>query len=290
MTAEIVQRLGKNFVDLSPQLQNAARYVIENTDEVATRSLRQIAKQSGLSAPTYSRLARAVGYNDYETLRDKCREELKQKQLTLAERATLAKVASDPLSSSQRGLFGPQHVTTVINNLNAMVANLNTDELADVADTLAQAKKVRLVGSRSSQSMVDYLNHIANLASANWSIIGRNGVSAPVDLAGVDSETVLLAISISPYLRRTLQITEAAANAGATIIAITDDINSPILKFANHHFILPTDSLQFFPSHVTILSLLEILVGMVVKRLGDEAHSRIDSVEKLSHTIGDYYE
>lgn len=290
MTAEIVQRMSKNFVDLSPQLQNAARYIIENTDEVATRSLRQVAKQSGLPAPTYSRLARAVGYNNYEALRDKCREELKQKQLTLAERAALAKVASNPLSSNQRGEFGALHVATVTNNLNRMIANLDPAQLADVADKLAVAKKIKLVGSLSSQSMVDYLNHIANFASANWSVIGQNGISAPVGLADVDDETVLLTISVSPYLRRTLQITEAASNAGAAIIAITDDINSPVLQFAKYSFIVPTDSLQFFPSHVTILTLLEILVGMVVKRMGDKAHSRIDSVEKLGHTIGDYYE
>ena len=148
----------------------------------------------------------------------------------------------------------------------------------------------RLAGSQSSGAMVDYIHHIASLASANWSIVGRNGSSASSDLADVNGETVLLSISVSPYLRRTLQITETAAAVGATVVAITDDVRSPILRFSHHSFIVPTDSLQFFPSHVSILTLLEILGGMVVRRLGHQANSRIDRVEQLSRAVGDYVE
>jgi len=287
---ELVQRVSRKFADLSPQLQLAARFVIDHPDEIATHSLRQIAKQSGLSAPTYSRLARAIGYDEYEALRDTCRESLKQTQLTLAERAALVQTSGEPMSSSARGSFAARHAATVASSINAMVANLDPDALADVADRLAAAQSVRLAGSQSSGAMVDYIHHIASLASANWSIVGRNGSSASSDLADVNGETVLLSISVSPYLRRTLQITETAAAVGATVVAITDDVRSPILRFSHHSFIVPTDSLQFFPSHVSILTLLEILGGMVVRRLGHQANSRIDRVEQLSRAVGDYVE
>ena len=46
---------------LSPQLRRAARFVLDNPGEVATRSLRHIAQTANIPAATYSRLASAVG-------------------------------------------------------------------------------------------------------------------------------------------------------------------------------------------------------------------------------------
>ncbi len=88
-TVALKDHLARHFVDLSPQLRLAARYVSDHPEDVAMQSLRQIARKSELSPPTYSRLARAIGFNNYENLRNNCRKELRQKQLSLADRAAL---------------------------------------------------------------------------------------------------------------------------------------------------------------------------------------------------------
>lgn len=285
---ELARRVSKNFSELSPQLKLAARFVLDHPDEVATRSLRTLASQSGLSAPTYSRLARAIGYDAYDDLRDICREELKQKQLTLAQRASLLRSNERLVSANGRDTFAERHAAVAASNLSSMLEDLDVAELADVSERLARAKKVKLAGSLSSRSMVDYLAHIAGLATANWSVVGQEGPSIPAELADMNEETVLLSVSVAPYLRRTVQIAEKAADAGAVIVAITDDIQAPILKHATHSFVVQTDSLNFFPSHIAILTLLEIIGGMVVSRLGPEANERIDKVERLSRSVGDY--
>ena len=287
---DLARQVSKNFADLSPQLQRAARFVIDHPDEVATRSLRQVAKQSGLSPPTYSRLARAIGFEQYEILRDKCREELKQKQLTLAERAALAQSGGASLSNPARGSFAARHTSTVVNSLNTMVADLDTDELADVVNLLATAGSVKLVGVLSGRIMVDYMAHIAGLISPNWSVIGGDAMSVANDLADIGRDTVVLAVSVAPYSSRSAQLIDIAAKAGATVIAITDDMRSPFIAASDHSFLVPTNSLNHFPSHTAILTLLEIVGGMVVRRLDDGASKRIDKVEKLSRLVGDYLE
>jgi DNA-binding MurR/RpiR family transcriptional regulator len=60
------QLISSKYSSLSPQLQRAARFVVENPEEVATRSLRQIAASIDMSPPTFSRLAGALGYKNYE--------------------------------------------------------------------------------------------------------------------------------------------------------------------------------------------------------------------------------
>ena len=54
---------------LSPKLQRAALYVVEHPEEVATRSLRQVARANEMSAPTFSRLAHVLEFDSFDELR-----------------------------------------------------------------------------------------------------------------------------------------------------------------------------------------------------------------------------
>jgi len=286
----IIDQVSRNFSDLSPQLQLAARFVMNNPQEVATHSLRHIAKQSGLSPPTFSRLARAIGFEEYEMLRDGCRDQLKQKQVSLAQRANLLQNSGDELSDESRGSFAAKHARVVVGNIQGLIDSIDTEQLADATDLLVQADRVLLLGAQSSLALANYMKHIAAMASPKWQVIDQTSLPAVADLTDVDDKTAVITMSVAPYLNRTIQVTEHAANSGATIIAVTDDIRSPLLKYARHSFLVPTESLQFFPSHVAILTLLEIMIGMVVRRIGETANKRIDRVETLGHAIGDYFE
>ena len=63
-------RVAAGYAGLSPQLRRAADFVAANGQEVATRSLRQVSVAAGVTPPTLSRLARALGFDSYEALRE----------------------------------------------------------------------------------------------------------------------------------------------------------------------------------------------------------------------------
>lgn len=279
--------LSVNFQALSPQLQQAARYILDNPEDVATYSLRQVALRSGLTPPTFSRLARAVGFPEYEGLKDICRSEIKRNSMTLAQRAVAMQGERGP-GFKARGSFADQHLSSSIDNLHQLYQKLNFEQLASIADLLAKTERVALVGALSSRSVLEYLHHMMGLANPGWTVINDDHLSTPAVLADANEGSVVLVVSIQPYIERTVKIAQLAKQHGATVISITDDIASPVLKHTSHSFLVPTESPQFFPSYVAVLTLLEILTGMLVRRWGEEANKRIDSVEKNSRAIGDY--
>ena len=65
--------IADHAADLSPQLRQAADFVAANPIEVSFRSMRSIAGRTGLAPPTFSRLARSLGFENYEGLREACR-------------------------------------------------------------------------------------------------------------------------------------------------------------------------------------------------------------------------
>src|SRR5512139_1666444 len=67
--ASFNDRLKAGFDALSPQLKEAARWVIDNPDEVALLSTREQARRAGVTPATLTRLAQRLGMDGYEGVR-----------------------------------------------------------------------------------------------------------------------------------------------------------------------------------------------------------------------------
>ena len=62
--------IARCYPDLPPRLQRAARFIIENPDQIAVRSMREIARRAGVAPATMVRLARAIDFADDGDLKD----------------------------------------------------------------------------------------------------------------------------------------------------------------------------------------------------------------------------
>ena len=95
----IEERITRRYAGLSDKLQLAADYVADNPVDVATRSLRSVATTSGVSPATFSRLARALGYNDYEQMREDGRAAVGRRMTSFSERAQALRSNANHLQS-----------------------------------------------------------------------------------------------------------------------------------------------------------------------------------------------
>src|SRR4030095_7962942 len=62
--------IARRYPDLAPRLQRAARFIVDNPDQIAVRSMRAIARRAAVARATMVRLARALDFADYDDLRD----------------------------------------------------------------------------------------------------------------------------------------------------------------------------------------------------------------------------
>jgi DNA-binding MurR/RpiR family transcriptional regulator len=97
-------------------------------------------------------------------------------------------------------------------------------------------------------------------------------------------------VSLNPYSNLCIKAAHLSRDAGADVIAVTDGFTSPLAGIANHCFMVETDSPLFFPSHVAALVFIEGLMGMIVRRGGDQITKRIRSVEAASGEFGEYWQ
>ncbi|MGV0036739.1 MAG: MurR/RpiR family transcriptional regulator [Candidatus Azotimanducaceae bacterium WSBS_2022_MAG_OTU7] len=286
--AATIQDLIHNHYDsLSEQLQRAAKYVVEHSDEVATRSLRQLAGISKLSPPTYSRLARAVGCDHYEELRDLCRNEMKRRKISFADKARALQHPAD--ADTSQGVFVARQAAAAIDNIDTLLNTIDTNRLELLAERLANARQVFLVGAMSSRGFVDYMAYMASMALSNWHLLGTGATQVGTGLAEANCKDVLLVITKSPYARSSVEAAKLASNNKLYVAAITDGVDSPVALFADMTFLVTVESPQFFSSHVATLVLIEALMGMIVARSGSPTGQRITAVERANRELGAYW-
>ena len=73
---ELLDRLADAYNDLTPQVRQAARHMLDRPEQVAVLSMRQLAEAAGVKPNTLVRLARAVGFDGYDDLRGPFRSDV----------------------------------------------------------------------------------------------------------------------------------------------------------------------------------------------------------------------
>ena len=286
-SAPLNDRISANFEELSPKLRLAAEFVAKHPDEVATRSLRYVAGMTELTPPTFSRLAAALGYDAYEDLRDSCRDQIKKQRVNFADRAD-ALQKHDSLNP-EKGRFILRQGTSAIENINLLLNSMDLGLLETTAERLVAARSVILVGSMSSRPFVDYLAYVASMAFENWMVFGHGTGSTAATLVGTDNRDVAIVLSKSPCARDSIEAAKILNEQGVWIVAITDEVLSPLNTYCDASFNVSVETPQFFSSYVATLVLIESLIGIVIAMGGENVGRRIAAVESASHRIGEYH-
>ena len=273
---------------LSPQLRRAARFIVEHSGDVATRSQRHISTVSQLPAPTFTRLARAVGLQSYDQLRDLCREDVLRNKTILADRAK-SLIAEVNENAEEPSLIA-RHAASAIRNLQRVVEQTDPDRLTNAAQLLADARRVVLIGEMSARGLMDYVSYMANMSLTEWKVLDRASESLSSELAFLGSKDACIVTAVSPYSNRSLKIVRHIVEAGIPVVAITDNALSPLVSLADHSFFVVTESPQFFPSHVALMVVLEVLIDMVIRERGIEAQKHIAAVERQNHKLNEYWQ
>ncbi len=276
-------RLAELHSRLSPQQRRAAEVIRDKSDDVANYSLRRVAQWHDIAPSHFSRLARVIGYADYEALREACRSGVRARKLTFARKATALR---DKNISGKSGSFVIRYGIESIDNIQVMLNEIAPDILDAVADRLAGARRVFLAGGLGSAHLMAHMKYMADIAFDNWHTVGTNAIGVLTKLSTDD--TVLL-LGYAPYARDSVHIARIIKDSGADLVSITDDSGSPLAEFSRHVICLPTDSTQFFPSYVPALVFLEALIAMVVCRSPAAVRHHIDAVEKNSFQTGEYW-
>ncbi|WP_181164483.1 MurR/RpiR family transcriptional regulator [Amaricoccus solimangrovi] len=264
---------------------------MKRPEEVATYSLRHVARQAELPPQTFSRLARAIGCETYDELREMCRAEFRLRSARFADRVLGFLEGGDDTQAARPGTREPllvRHAAATISNIQSLLESVDLERLEATAEQLARARRVALLGSLSSAVIADYLGYVCGMALPNWTVLGRGGPLSGqiIDLGPEDAAIVL---GFEPFARRTIRGARLIAEQGARLVCVTDSHSSPLTEVAGEVFWVRTASPQFFPSQAAVMVLVETLIGLVVRRAGARAQERLARIDLTNATLHEHW-
>lgn len=269
------------FNALSAELQRAAEYSLQNTNQLVVHSMRTFALQAGVKPATLLRLAKRLGYSGWGELKDAFIDDIGLRNDTYVSRAEKL-VASGPQSQLYSEMFQAHH-----SNLE-FTHNENRPMMEQSVSLLDAAENVYVCGFRASFPIAWSLFYVYRLFHRKVSLIDGLASNIEVFTREFTSRDCVLLISFAPYSRESLAVLQAAQQAGAKIIAITDSLVSPLAQAADCTMLFSIDSPSFFPSVVSGMGLAECLLAMLVARHGREAVSKIENAERYLMESGAY--
>src|SRR5690242_21345029 len=146
MTGPLTRSIVEAFEDLSPQLQTAARYVLDRPDDVALLSMREQARRAGVPPATMTRLAKRLGLEGYDEVRALYAGAVRNGTLGFAGKAG-AQVEAQKLRG-ERALAADM-ATSLSRQIARLAEPAALERLADAASRLHQARRIYCLGLRA---------------------------------------------------------------------------------------------------------------------------------------------
>lgn len=164
------------------------------------------------------------------------------------------------------------------------------DRLVEAARLIEEARRIYCLGLRSSHSAAWHLHYILSLAGKQSVMLDAMGGIGVDPLGSATADDLLIAVSVLPYTRQTIEITEYAQSCGVRVVAITDSPVAPLAQRAAATVIVPTDSPSFLHTMSSAFIVAEILGALVAGRGGEAAREALARVDRQSAALNTHYQ
>jgi len=264
----LAQEIIKAFDGMSQQLQTAARYVLDRPSDVALLSMREQSRQAGVKPATMTRLAKHLGLEGYEQIRERYAAAVRSGDIGFA-----GKVGTQVASQKLKG--DKALVAEILNSAGKHMAALGSDQglerILSLAERLHTARRIYSLGLRSSHAVAWHLHYILSLIGDRSQLLDGIAGTGPDALRNATPDDVLLAVSVMPYTQQTIELAQHAAHCGIPVLAITDSEVAPLAQIAESAVVVPTEGPSFFHSMAAGFVVAEILGALIAGREGEAA-------------------
>lgn len=257
----------------------AVRFMLAAREEIAVRSMRELAKQADVAPVTLVRIAQRLGFEGFEEFRRAYVEALVAR--AGANRGQAARVMSLAQMEGSLG-FAAKCQEAELEIQRQTLAQLTERQLNAAVDDIVAADRIFVAGRRSLYACAFSLAYSLRKVKPNTQLIDVGG-GMNIELDGLGANDLFIGFSTHPYSRVTLGLAEIARTQRARIIAVTDSADSPIGRVAHHVFVTLVHGYAFPESLSGVHAIGNILMGLTVSRMGDTALERISANESQMH-------
>jgi DNA-binding MurR/RpiR family transcriptional regulator len=236
---------------------------------VAYLSAAEVADLAGVSQPSVTRFAAALGYGGYPALRRVLRD------LTGAPEGA-------PAAEQNAMQLAVRAEADHLERLREQLGSL--DEVRRAAGLLVASRPLPVLGLRSAAPLAAYFGYFAAKVHPDVRVLDTGGTALldRLDQARTAGARALLAFVLPRYPRESLDILDEARDAGMTVVAITDSTVSPVSPAADVVLPAAVGTQLVFDLHTGPMALAMVLLQAMCDADPDPVQRRLEEFEAAS--------
>jgi DNA-binding MurR/RpiR family transcriptional regulator len=253
--------------ELTPTERRIAHAVLAEPTLLAFGTVSDLADRVGTSRPSIVRFANKLGFNGYTQLQKHVRSDLSHR---------LARPSERIRHDKKKGLPVRKAINDAIASVFKVVEGA---QLAALVGPIVRADNVWVLSGETSKAGAHAFH--SGLSMVRPGVRALEEHSFGTDLSDAGPRDAAVVFDFFRYRRQVANATRVFADAGVSIVAITDSPLSPLAELADTWCEIEVPAIGPFDSSVPAVAIAELLVAQVAKEVHEEATARIDRIESL---------
>ncbi|MCX0498950.1 MurR/RpiR family transcriptional regulator HpxU [Erwinia billingiae] len=267
---QLDERLRSHYPQLSPQEQRVGDFVFDHFDDLISYNSAELARLSGVSKATVSRLFKRLGYEKYKDMRDELRT-LRQSGMPL----------TDNRDAVQGNTLLARHYKQEMANLTQWVNEVDSAQFGEVVQHLANSKRVFVVGLRNAYPVALHFRQQLLQARGGIQVLPQPGQTLSEELVEVTQEDMVVVLAFRRRPRIIKPLLQQLQHDGIPTLVICEPQAQAIIALARWQLCAPLDSVSAFDSYASANSLINLLANAVLHELLTEGRQRIHQIADL---------
>ncbi|MEK6264891.1 MAG: MurR/RpiR family transcriptional regulator [Clostridium sp.] len=271
---DLMRSIQVKFPRLSKGQKLIAEFILKHYDKAAFMTAAKLGISVGVSESTVVRFANELGFSGYPKLQKSLQELIKNK-LTTVQRIEL----SNDFITQENALKGV--LKADMENIRATLEKINHKTFEDVVNSLFEAKKIYIIGLRSSTALAEFLGFYLNLILDNVKVVTYGVSDIFEQMINLSEDDVVIGIGFPRYAKRTIEALAFAKSRNSEVVAITDSLLSPLAARADYTLIAQSNMASFVDSLVAPLSVINALIIAVGLREKEKISNTFTTLEGI---------
>ena len=261
----LLQRIEKKSSEFSKGQRRLAQYITENYDIAAYLTASKLGKEAGVSESTVVRFAYQLDYEGYPEL---------QKAIQVIVKTNSNSIQRMSLSSKryqEKGVLKSILYTDSERLRDTIQSGVDEEEFDRSVMLINDARRLYILGARSAAYLAGLMGYYFKMMFDNVIIVDANSTSETLEqIYDISDKDVMMGITFPRYSKRTI-----------CALALTDNMQSPIVEYADCKLIAKSDVMTIVDSLVCPLSVVNAMVTAIALLRKDDVEKRLMALEEL---------
>ncbi|MFA5634748.1 MAG: MurR/RpiR family transcriptional regulator [Anaerovoracaceae bacterium] len=269
-------QLQAHYNSLRASERKVADYILNYPDKIIYESIKALSEKANVSDTSVIRMCKAIGYNGYHDFKISVAQSIVAPQHQIHEEISDDDSISDILRKVMKA-----NVKAIEDTMNFM----DTQLIQQAVDAIANSNRLEFYGVGGSGSVAMDAQH-KFFKYCNYCIAYSDPHMQAMSASTMKKGDVVVGISHSGNTKDTVDNLRIASNVGATTIAITGGLKSPITEVCS--IVLPVVAKEKFykpepmSSRLAQLSIIDVLATGVAFTRPDDV---LQSLQKTRESI-----